>query len=106
MGECSETSRDAIGGSDWDRIMRGRPHAQESKGSYKKRRPNDAARKVTVYGEKGVFDKSVRKGSARFRAGRGSAGDDQRPGQASTIITSDLIDKVDDLVISDRHVTL
>ncbi|GFY68924.1 hypothetical protein TNIN_74291 [Trichonephila inaurata madagascariensis] len=29
MGECSETSRDAIGGSDWDRIMRGRPHAQE-----------------------------------------------------------------------------
>ncbi|GFV05258.1 hypothetical protein TNCV_224711 [Trichonephila clavipes] len=29
MGECSETSREAIGGSDWDRIMRGPPHAQE-----------------------------------------------------------------------------
>ncbi|GFW20344.1 histone-lysine N-methyltransferase SETMAR [Trichonephila clavipes] len=29
MGKCSETSRDAIGVSDWDRIMRGRPHAQE-----------------------------------------------------------------------------
>ncbi|GFV14031.1 hypothetical protein TNCV_525081 [Trichonephila clavipes] len=24
MGECSETSRDAIGGFEWDRIMRGR----------------------------------------------------------------------------------
>ncbi|GFV33641.1 hypothetical protein TNCV_4567561 [Trichonephila clavipes] len=29
MGVCSKTSRDAIGSSDWDRIMRGRPHAQE-----------------------------------------------------------------------------
>ncbi|GFX40899.1 hypothetical protein TNCV_3761201 [Trichonephila clavipes] len=29
MGECSETSRDAIGGFDWDRITRGCPHAQE-----------------------------------------------------------------------------
>nr|GFY49697.1 hypothetical protein TNIN_495821 [Trichonephila inaurata madagascariensis] len=60
MEECSETSRDAIGGSDWDWIMRGRE----------------------------------------------SVGDDQRPGQANTVITSDLIDKVDDLVGSDRRVTL
>ncbi|GFY40846.1 hypothetical protein TNIN_196221 [Trichonephila inaurata madagascariensis] len=29
MGECSKTSRDAIGSSDWDRIMRELPHAQE-----------------------------------------------------------------------------
>ncbi|GFU75133.1 histone-lysine N-methyltransferase SETMAR [Trichonephila clavipes] len=82
--------------------------AGESKGSYKKRRPNDAAVRekpatihwwmVTVYGEKCVSDKSVRKWSARFRAGRESVGDDQRPGQANTVITSDLIDKEDDLV--------
>ncbi|GFW88210.1 DDE_3 domain-containing protein [Trichonephila clavipes] len=38
--------------------------------------------------------------------GRESVGDDQRPGQANTVITSDLIDKVDDLVRSDRRVTL
>ncbi|GFW98758.1 histone-lysine N-methyltransferase SETMAR [Trichonephila clavipes] len=61
---------------------------------------------VTVYGEKCVSDKSVRKWSALFRAGRESVGDDQRPGQANTVITSDLIDKVDDLVRSDRRVTL
>ncbi|GFV14566.1 HTH_48 domain-containing protein [Trichonephila clavipes] len=61
---------------------------------------------VTVYGEKCVSDKPVRKWSARFRAGRESVGDDQRPGQANTVITSDLIDKVDDLVRSDRRVTL
>ncbi|GFW23867.1 histone-lysine N-methyltransferase SETMAR [Trichonephila clavipes] len=30
--------------------------------------------------------------------GRESVGDDQRPGQANTVITSDLIDKVNDLV--------
>ncbi|GFW57286.1 putative transposase [Trichonephila clavipes] len=61
---------------------------------------------VTVYGEKCVSDKSVRKWSARFRAGRESVGDDQRPGQVNTVITSDLIDKVDDLVRSDQRVTL
>ncbi|GFV40866.1 histone-lysine N-methyltransferase SETMAR [Trichonephila clavipes] len=61
---------------------------------------------VTVYGENCVSDKSVRKWSARFRAGRESVGDDQRPGQANTVITSDLIDKVDDLVRGDRRVTL
>ncbi|GFW61108.1 HTH_48 domain-containing protein [Trichonephila clavipes] len=53
---------------------------------------------VTVYEEKCVCDKSVRKWSARFRAGRESVGDDQRPGHANTVIPSDLIDKVDDLV--------
>ncbi|GFW41987.1 HTH_48 domain-containing protein [Trichonephila clavipes] len=63
-------------------------------------------RMVTVYGEKCVSDKSVRKWSARFRAGRESVGDDQRPGQANTVITSDLIGKVDDLVRNDRRVTL
>ncbi|GFY74605.1 HTH_48 domain-containing protein [Trichonephila inaurata madagascariensis] len=52
-------------------------------------------RMVTVYGEKCVSDKSVRKWSTRFRAGRESVGEDQRPGQANTVITSDLIDKVD-----------
>ncbi|XP_035217485.1 protein GVQW3-like [Stegodyphus dumicola] len=61
---------------------------------------------VTVYGEKCVSDKSVRKWSARFRAGRERMGDDPRPGQANTVITSDLIDKVHDLVRSDRRVTL
>ncbi|GFU17890.1 histone-lysine N-methyltransferase SETMAR [Trichonephila clavipes] len=35
----------------------------------------------------------------RFRAGRESVGDDQKPGQANIVITSDLIDKVDDLTI-------
>ncbi|GFU53119.1 histone-lysine N-methyltransferase SETMAR [Trichonephila clavipes] len=63
-------------------------------------------RMVTVYGEKCVSDKSVRKWSARFRTGRESVGDDQRPGQTNTVITSDLIDKVDDLVRSDQRVRL
>ncbi|XP_015913054.2 histone-lysine N-methyltransferase SETMAR-like [Parasteatoda tepidariorum] len=61
---------------------------------------------VTVYGGKYVSNKSVRKWSARFRAGRESVGDDPRPGQANTVITSDLINKVDDLVRSDRRLTL
>ncbi|GFY78868.1 HTH_48 domain-containing protein [Trichonephila inaurata madagascariensis] len=63
---------------------------------------------VTVYWEKCVSYKSVRKWSARFRAGRESVGDDQRPALANTVITSDLIDKVDDLVRHDRsacHIT-
>ncbi|GFV81732.1 nudC domain-containing protein 1 [Trichonephila clavipes] len=61
---------------------------------------------VTVYEEKCVSDKSVRKWSARFRSGHESVGDDQSSGQASTVITSDLIDNMDDLVRSDRCVTL
>ncbi|GFW12644.1 HTH_48 domain-containing protein [Trichonephila clavipes] len=63
-------------------------------------------RMVTVYGEKCVSDKSVRKWSALFRAGRESVDDDQRSGRANTVITGDLIDKVDDLVRSDQRVTL
>ncbi|KAH7949075.1 hypothetical protein HPB49_004954 [Dermacentor silvarum] len=62
--------------------------------------------RVTVYCEDCVSDKSVRKWSARFRAGRESVVDDPRPGQANTSIMADLIDKVDDLVRSDRRVTL
>ncbi|XP_035214050.1 protein GVQW3-like [Stegodyphus dumicola] len=60
----------------------------------------------TVYREKCVSDKSVRKGSARFRAGRESVGDDPRPGPSNSVITSDLIDKVNDQMRSDRRVTL
>ncbi|KAF8793417.1 hypothetical protein HNY73_004899 [Argiope bruennichi] len=52
---------------------------------------------VTAYGEDCVSDMSVRKWSARFRAGRESLVDDPRPGQANTVIAADLIDKVDDL---------
>ncbi|KAH7978818.1 hypothetical protein HPB49_006865 [Dermacentor silvarum] len=54
-------------------------------------------RMVTVYREDCVSDKSMRKWRARFRAGRYSLVDDPRPGQANTVITADLIDKVDDL---------
>ncbi|KAF8781630.1 hypothetical protein HNY73_012008 [Argiope bruennichi] len=39
---------------------------------------------VTVYGEDCVSDKSLRKWSARFRAGRESLVDDPSPGQANT----------------------
>ncbi|KAF8785399.1 hypothetical protein HNY73_010942 [Argiope bruennichi] len=53
---------------------------------------------VTVYGEECVSDKTVRKCRARFRAGRESMVDDSRPGQANTVITADLNDKVGDLV--------
>ncbi|GFV54870.1 uncharacterized protein TNCV_1514321 [Trichonephila clavipes] len=45
---------------------------------------------VAVYGEKCVSVKSVRKGSARFRAGRESVGGDQRPGQTQ-ILSSGVI---------------
>ncbi|GFU10221.1 histone-lysine N-methyltransferase SETMAR [Trichonephila clavipes] len=80
MGECSETSRDAIGGSDWDQIMHGRPHAQERA-------------------------KALIKCSVQMMR-QSSVGDHQRQGQSNTAITSDLIDKVDDLVRSDLRVTL
>ncbi|GFT75538.1 HTH_48 domain-containing protein [Trichonephila clavipes] len=63
-------------------------------------------RMVTVYGKKCVSDKSVRKWSAHFRAGRESVGDTQRPGQANTVITSDFIYKLDDVVRSDRRVKM
>ncbi|GFY55879.1 hypothetical protein TNIN_358351 [Trichonephila inaurata madagascariensis] len=53
-----------------------------------------------------LSDNFVRKWNARFRAVCESVGDDQRPDQANTVITSDPIDKVDDLVRSDRRVTL
>ncbi|GFS94465.1 histone-lysine N-methyltransferase SETMAR [Trichonephila clavipes] len=89
MGECSETSWDSVGGSDWDRIMRGHPNAQ---GRVK------ALIKSDVQMMRQSRNVSLNKWSARFRAGCESGGDDQRPGQANTIITSDLIDKVDDLV--------
>ncbi|GFY46252.1 HTH_48 domain-containing protein [Trichonephila inaurata madagascariensis] len=45
-------------------------------------------RMVTVYLEKCVSDKSVRKWSARFRSGRESVGDDQRPDQARQTLSS------------------
>ncbi|KAF8787767.1 Protein GVQW3 like protein [Argiope bruennichi] len=61
---------------------------------------------VTVYGEDCVSDKSVRKWSARFLAGRESLFGNPRPGQANTVITADLIDKMEVLVRSDRRVTL
>ncbi|KAF8785123.1 Protein GVQW3 like protein [Argiope bruennichi] len=62
---------------------------------------------VYVYGEDCVSGKSVRKWSARFRACRESLFDDPRPGQATHVITANpLIDTVDDLVRSDRCVTL
>lgn len=60
-------------------------------------------RMMTVYGEDCVSEKSV---SAWFCAGRESLVDDPRPGQANTVITADLVDKVDDLVTTDRRVTL
>ncbi|GFY48457.1 hypothetical protein TNIN_356431 [Trichonephila inaurata madagascariensis] len=85
--------------------------AGENKGSCKKQRPNDAAvrtrtgwrsrcqiRRLRSSEVLNPISDSGRKWSARFRAGRESVGDDQRPGQANTVITSDLIDKVDDLV--------
>ena len=53
-----------------------------------------------------MSDKSVKKWSDRFRAGLESLIDDPRPGQANTVITVDLIDKVDYLVRSDCHATL
>ncbi|KAF8793611.1 hypothetical protein HNY73_001666 [Argiope bruennichi] len=61
---------------------------------------------VTVYGEDCVSDKSVIKGSAHFLADLESLVGDSRPGQANTVITVDLIDKADEIVRSDRRVTL
>ena len=52
-----------------------------------------------------MFDKSVKKWSARVRVGCKGLVDDSRSGQANTVITVDLIDKMDDLVRSDSHMT-
>ncbi|GFY48117.1 hypothetical protein TNIN_238951 [Trichonephila inaurata madagascariensis] len=101
MGDSIETSRDAIGDSDCDRIMRAGTRMRRT-GSVNS--ISDSGRPFT--GRNVSLDKSVRKWSACFRAGRESVGDAQRQSQANTIITSDLIDKVDDLVRSDRRVRL
>lgn len=70
-------------------------------------KPADIHRRmVAVYGEDCVSDKSVRKWSARFREGRESLNDDPRPGQANTVITAELIDKVNDLVRNDRRIRI
>ena len=61
---------------------------------------------MTVHGQDCVSDKSVRKWSAHFRAGLESLVDGLRPCQAHKVITADLIDKVEDLVRSDRRVAL
>ena len=53
-----------------------------------------------------MSDKPVKKWSAYFRAGHESLVDDLIPGQANTVIIADLIDKMDDLVRSDCHITL
>ncbi|XP_049528818.1 uncharacterized protein LOC125947660 [Dermacentor silvarum] len=57
---------------------------------------------IAGYGEDCVSDKSVPWTSpwtsARIRAGCESLVNDPRPGQANTVITADLIDKVDDRV--------
>ena len=53
-----------------------------------------------------MSDKSVKKWSVNFRVGRESLVDDPRPGQVKTVITVDLIVKMDDLVRSDCHATL
>ena len=49
---------------------------------------------------------SVKNWSPCFRTGRESLVDDPRLGQGNAVITVDLIDKVDDLVRSDCHVSL
>ncbi|GFY61300.1 hypothetical protein TNIN_463571 [Trichonephila inaurata madagascariensis] len=84
--------------------------AGESKGSYKKRRPNDATVRMRTGWRSRCKIRRLRSSEVSIHfltaEGRESVGDDQRPGQANTVITSDLIDKVDDLVRSDRRVTL
>ena len=49
-----------------------------------------------------MSDKSVKKKSARFRAGCESLVDDPRPDQANTVIADDLINMLDDLVRSEE----
>ncbi|GFY52662.1 hypothetical protein TNIN_477851 [Trichonephila inaurata madagascariensis] len=61
---------------------------------------------VTIYGEDCVSDKSVKKWSAHFHGGCESLVDDPRLDQANAVITTNLIDKRDNLVRSDRRVTL
>ncbi|GFW43320.1 hypothetical protein TNCV_2923681 [Trichonephila clavipes] len=80
--------------------------AGESKGSYKKRRPKDAAVRMRTEWRSRCKIRRLRSVIRFLTAeGRESVGDDQRPGQSNTVIPSDLIDKVDDLVRSDRRVT-
>ena len=53
-----------------------------------------------------MSDESVKKWSACFRAGRESLVDDPRLDRTNSVITADLIGKVDDLVRCDCHVIL
>ncbi|GFW79766.1 hypothetical protein TNCV_2589861 [Trichonephila clavipes] len=104
MGQCSETSRDAIG-SDHALVP---SCAGENKGSYKKRCPNDAAVRIRTGWLSRCKIRRLRRSEVlsdfwQWKAVRVWV---MTRGQANTVITSDLIDKVDDLVRSDRHVIL
>ena len=61
---------------------------------------------MTIYGLDCVPDKSIKIWNVRFRAGRECLVDNLRLDQGSTVITVDLIQKLDDLVRSDCNVTL
>lgn len=63
-------------------------------------------RMVIVFREDCVSDRSAKKCSTRFCAWHESLVDDPRQDQVNTVITADITDKVDDLLRSDRCVTL
>jgi transposase len=61
---------------------------------------------VEVYGDAAVTRKTVYKWSERFRSGSESIDDEDRPGRPSTLCTEENISKVNEMILSNRRLTI
>jgi transposase len=61
---------------------------------------------VEVYGDAVITRKTVYKWSERFRSGSESIDDEERPGRPSTSCTDENISKVNEMIRSNRRITI
>ncbi|KAF2891306.1 hypothetical protein ILUMI_14867 [Ignelater luminosus] len=57
-------------------------------------------------GESALSYSTVKKWSAEFKLGRSSIKDETRPGHPKTVATSELVENVEEIIVSDRHLKL
>ena len=57
-----------------------------------------------VYGDSSPKYSTVAKGSAEFKRGRDSLEDDQRPGRPADVISQEMINRVEGLVLNNRRI--
>ena len=61
-------------------------------------------RMTDVYGDSNPKDSTVAKWSAEFKRGRDSLEDDPRPGRTADVISQEMIDRVERLVLNNRQI--